>query len=563
MSNDDGIKPSRDVAKLKREVLRRWRSLKSERSSWDSHWEDISAHLLPRASRFNSSETNKGAKKNDKIIDGSGTEALRVLAAGMMSGMTSPARPWFKLGISDRELMQYHPVKVWLNDVTELMLRVFQRSNTYMALQKMYEEMGAFGTSASIVTADYKNVIHHHTIPIGEYCAATNFKGEVVTLYRAFRKTVAEIVREFGVQNVSQSVKHAYENGNLDDWVDIVHAIEPRADRDSSKADNLNMPWRSVYFELNSDGRDILRESGFRRFPALVPRWQVTGSDVYGNSPGMDALGDLKQLQHDKFRYAQAVDYLSDPPIQAPSGMKNDVINLLPGGVSFVSMSAQNNMIKNALDVRVDLTHLLSGIQDTRQRIRSSFYADMFLMLSSATNPQMTATEVAERHEEKLLMLGPVTERIKNELLDPLIEITFDYLVEGDVVPPAPKELQGQALNVELIGIIAQAQKSININGVDRFMSSVMSIAQAKPEVLDKLNADKIVDEYAQAHGVNPEIVLPEEQVDALRQQRAQMQQAQAQQAQLLQQADIVQKLAGAKTDQASVLSDIAQQRSA
>ncbi len=540
-------------------LLSRWDQLKTERSSWDSHWKEISDHLLPRSGRFFAEDRNKGTHRHNKIYDSTGTQSLRILAAGMMSGMTSPARPWFKLGTSDQDLMKYAPVKIWLNAVTKLMLQVFHRSNTYRALHTIYEEMGAFGTAASIVVPDFDNVIHHHLLTVGEYCIATNWKGEVTTLYREFQKTVGEVVTEFGIEHVSRAVKNLYDKGRLDSWVTIIHAIEPRTDRDTSKLDNGNMQWKSVYFEPSADSGKTLRESGFQQFPVLAPRWGVSGGDVYGSSPGMDALGDIKQLQHQQLRKAQGIDYQTRPPVQVPTAMKGHEADFLPGGITYVDMAGPGSGIRPTFESRIDLSHLLTDIQDVRQRIGSAFYADMFLMLSSSSNPNMTATEVAERHEEKLLMIGPVTERVKNELLDPMVEITFSNIVASGILPPPPQELEGHNLNIELIGILAQAQRAVGVNSIDRFTGGLAMVAQAKPEALDKFDADKWVDTYAESLGVDPNIIVSDDQVHALRQQRAQQQQAMQQAAMLSQGADVAQKLASASTGEPNALTNLAQ----
>jgi lipopolysaccharide biosynthesis protein len=168
-------------------------------------------------------------------------------------------------------------------------------------------------------------------------------------------------------------------------------------------------------------------------------------------------------------------------------------------------------------------------IQDVRERIRSSFYADLFLMLSNAADTRMTATEVAERHEEKLLMLGPVLERLHNELLDPLIDITFNHMITSNTLPPPPPELQGMDLSVEFISMLAQAQRAIGTNGLDRFVGNLGAVAQFKPDVLDKFNADKWADIYSDMLGVDPSVIVAGEQVAMIREARNKMQAQQAQ----------------------------------
>ena len=500
----------------------RWGQLKTERSTYWSHWKEISDYLLPRSGRFFVTDRNKGERRHNNIYDSTGTRALRVLGAGLMGGATSPARPWFRLATADPDLMDFAPVKLWLSQVQRGMLDIFQRSNTYRALHSMYEEIGAFGTGASVVMDDFDDVIRHHVLTTGEYAIAQNYRGEIVTLYREFEKTVGELVGEFGIENVSPTVKTLHDRGALDTWVPIIHAIEPRVDRDPRLRDAKNMPFMSCYFEVGQDSTKFLRESGFKQFPALVPRWSVIGGDIYGSSPGMEALGDIKQLQHEQLRKAQGIDYMTKPPLQAPSSMKNHIIDTLPGGTTYVDMAGPSAGVKTMFEVRLDLNHLLADIQDVRGRINQTFYTDLFLMLASAPRNNMTATEVAERHEEKLLMLGPVLERLHNELLDPLIERTFARMIEAGLVPPPPEELQGVDLNVQYVSMLAQAQRAVATNGVDRFVGNLGAVAAIKPDVLDKFDSDKWADAYSDMLGIDPELIVPNDQVAMIRNARAQ-----------------------------------------
>lgn len=513
--------PTRD------KLFTRWGMLKSERASWWAHWQEITTYLLPRNGRYFVQDRDKGWRRHNNIYDNTGTRSLKVLGAGMMAGATSPARPWFRLGTSDPDLNEYHPVKLWLADTTQRMQMVFQRSNTYRALHQVYEELGGFGTAASLILPDYNTLIHHYPVTVGEFCIATDYQGHVCTLYREFEKTVGEIVKEFGYKNCSTVVKNMYDRGSLDQWIRLIHAIEPRADRDTRKKDARNMAWGSYYFEVGGEHDKFLRESGFKEFPAVVPRWATAGGDIYGNSPGMEALGDIKQLQHEQLRKGQAIDYQTKPPLQVPTSMKNRDVETLPGGVSFYD--GQSAGIKTAFEVNLDLNALLMDIQDVRDRIRGSFYADLFLMLANATDTRMTATEVAERHEEKLLMLGPVLERLHNELLSPLIESTFTRMVEAGNILPPPPEMQGMELNVEFVSMLAQAQRAIGTNSIDRYVGNLGMVAQYKPDVLDKFDADQWADAYADMLGVDPKLIVPNEEVALIRQARAEAQAAQAQ----------------------------------
>jgi len=540
--------------------LKRWKQLETERSSWNSHWVELSTTLFPRAGRFTVTDRNDGKKRHNNIYDRTGTGALRILAAGMMSGVTSPARPWFRLRIEDDDLNDYQPVKIWLSEVTRKMQGVFAKSNTYRALHQMYEELGAFGTANSMILDDFEKGIHLYPNTIGRYALATDYKGVVDTSYREFQKTARQLVQEFGKDNVSRAVQNMVDNGNGDSWVTIIHAIEPRNDRDARLRDSRNMPFSSCYFEAGGDSDRMLREGGFERFRVLAPRWYTSSEDVYGQSPGMEVLGDIKQLQHEQLRKSQGIDYQTRPPLQGPSSLKGEEVDILPGGYTTTDTNGPSGGVRPLFEAGIDLSYLLADIQDVRQRIREGMYSDLFLMISQATSTNMTATEVAERHEEKLLMLGPVLERLHNELLDPLIEITFERLLKAGELPLPPDELNGVALDVEFVSILAQAQRAIGANSTDRFIGNLGAVAQIKPEVLDKFDADKWADMYSDQLGVDPELIVGSEQVALIRQARAEQQAQQQQMQQAAQAADTAQKLGTVDTSGKNAATDIMNQ---
>ena len=510
----------------RKQLLTRKGALWTERSSWDSHWREIAQHQMPRAGRFIETDANRGGKKHQNIYDNTAIFAHRTLAAGMMSGMTSPARPWFRLGLSDKDLMEYAPVRDWLFQTAEIMRAVFSASNTYNALHQCYEELGAFGTWADFVQPDFENVVHHYPMTIGEYALAINDKGVVDTVYRQVQMTVGQLVKQFGRDKCSTAVKNLYDRGTLDSWVPVIHAVQPRADYDRTKRDSLNMPWQSCYFETGSNEDMFLSESGFKRFPALCPRWVVTGNDIYGRSPGMDCLGDVKQLQHEQLRKAQAIDYQVNPPLQIPTQYKDQANKRMPGGTMFVDATGPGGGVRSAYEVNLRLDYLLPDIQDTRERIRGAYYADLFLMMANDKRSGVTATEIAERHEEKLLMLGPVLERLQNELLSPLIDITFDRMTAAGIVPPPPPEIAGRELNIEFISTLAQAQRAVAAAGSDRLLGTVSTLVQVWPEVRHKIDAMQVIDDYGAMFGVNPKIVRPDEDAKAMADAEAQAAQA-------------------------------------
>jgi len=515
-----------DTRNPRQRKLARKTALWTERSSWMHDWREISQFMQPRLGRFLSTEANKGDRRANHILDLVTLRARRVLAAGMMSGMTSPARPWFRFGLRDKQLAEAPGVKAYLHDSAEVVRAIFSSSNTYNALHQLYGELPLFGSAVSVVVPNFQNVIHHHPLTIGEYAFATNHDGVVDTLVREFPMTVSQMVKQFGISNCSETVQNMFRSGLYDAPVNIVHMVEPNMGRNMERMDNRNMPFSSCYFEPSRDDYDrMLSSSGFKRFRALCPRWDVVSNDVYGTGPGAEALGAVKQLQFEHMRKAQAIDYKVNPPLQIPSAYKNQTVNRLPGGTMYVDAAQAGAGIRSAFEVNLDLSHLLADIQDVRAQIEGTWYTDLFLMLANDTRSGVTATEVAERHEEKLLMLGPVLERLQTELLKPMVDMAFDDAAAAGILPEPPPELENMEIEIEYISVLAQAQRAVAAAGADRLFGAVGQFATLKPEVLDKVDFDQAVDDYADMYGVNPKLIVPDDVVAKKRAARAQREQ--------------------------------------
>lgn len=560
-----------DPITTKQKVLKRIGALETERSSWMTHWQDINRVLLPRTGQFNSTDANRGDRRNEDILDNTATMAIGTLAAGMQSGMTSPARPWLKLETADTDLMNVKAVSMWLDQVTQKLRTVFSRSNTYRALHGMYAELGAYGTAPAVVLPDFQDVIRFYPMTVGEYCLSTDDRGVVNTMSRKLQMTVDQIVRRYVMKGgredwavVSPTIKNMWDRHNVDSWIPVAHLIQPRKDRDTRKLDARNMPFESIMLETGGNDDALLSESGYRRFPVVAPRWFTRGQDIYGsNCPGMTALGDILQLQQEQLRKGQAIDYMVKPPLQVPTSLKNnDDGDFLPGGVTYVDAVGPGNAVRSAFDVQLNLQHLLGDLQDVRARINSAFYADLFLFLVNiqGIKGQMTAREVAEIHEEKLLMLGPVVENIETDGLAPIVDITFDACMEAGILPPSPPELAGgMDLNIEFIGLLSQAQRAVSMAGVDRIIGATASIAAAKqdPSVWDKIDTDAVIDKAAAYVGVDPEVIRGDDEVAAIRDGRAKQMAAAQAQAEAAAAAATAKDLAGADMSTDNALTNV------
>lgn len=511
---------------LKERLGKQFAQLDSDRSSFVSHWRELSEFIDPRGSRFLTSDANRNDRRNSRIVDPSASLAADTLSSGMMSGITSPARPWFRLATPDPDMMDYGPVKVWLETVQNRMNDMFNKSNLYQSLPLLYSSLGNYSTGAMAVLEDDDDIIRTVPFPIGSYHLANSARGSVDTCYRKFSMTVRQLVMQFGKDNVSTSVQSMWESGNYEQWVEVMHAVYPNVDRDTGRMDAKNKPYKSVYYEVGGDGDKLLRESGFDEFPIIAPRWTVNGEDVYGSKcPGMTALGQIKALQLEQKRKSQIIDKVTNPPMVGPSSLKNQRVSLLPGDITYIDQMTQQDSFRPAYQVNPDMSGLLADIQDTRGIIDRCYFVDLFRMLQSINTRSMPVEAVIEMKEEKLLMLGPVLERLNDEALNPLIDRAFSLMVRKNMIPPPPEVMQGMPLRIEYISVMAQAQKSIGLSSLTQAVGFIGQLAQVKPEALDKLNIDEAIDSYAEMSGVSPTVILPQEQVDQIRQQRAQQQQ--------------------------------------
>lgn len=515
---------------------RRFRDLKEEAKKWMPLWQDLQAYIDPARGRF-LDKPNSGDKLNhQKLLDNTPTRANTTLASGMLSGLTSPSRPWFKLGLSDPDLNKFAPARRWLDDVQERMMAVFSKSNIYNSLHSVYQELGQFNTAAMILLEDYENVIRARTFTAGEYYLGSGPDLRINTFAREIWMTIGQMKELFGYDNLSASSQKLYDNNQLYEWRKVYHMIEPNDGRQPGKKDAQNMPFRSVYWEEGAEDDKFLRVSGYEEFPVFAPRWDVVSSDIYSrNGPGAHALGDCKGLMKSRKDYFMILDKIADPPLNAPASLQTKGgVNFLPGGVNYVGDGMENTKVEPAYTIAPRLQEITMDIQDLRNAIKETFFVDMFLMLANSDRRQITAREVAERHEEKLLMLGPVLERLESELLDPLIGRTFNVMLRAGLIPPPPQELQGENLKVEYISMLAQAQKMVGTTTVEQLSAYVGSLTAVVPEVIDKFNADKAVDRYADMLGVDSEIIRSDEEVAEIRKRRAEMiqQQQQMEQAQ-------------------------------
>ncbi len=512
--------------------------LEKVRLSWWTHWKELAAFILPRRYVWLATpdKNDRGSPLNNRIINSTGTEAARKCASGIMSGVSSPSRPWFRLTVPDPELAQDQDVQTWCDEVTKRMMRVMAGSGYYNAKATQYLDLVVFGTAPMIIYEDEDTVIRCFVPAAGEYFCATGPNFSVNTLFRKFTMTVAQVVAEFGIENCSTTLKSLYGNGramamgSMDQEIVVCHAIEPNPDyeRNPRSVGRAGLPrnfrYREVYWEEAATER-ALRISGFLDQPFSCPRWDTLANDAYGRSPAMDALGDIKQLQQEEKRKAQGIDKMTDPPMVADASMKNEPASLLPGAITYVPRLDAGIGFKPAFMVNLPLGELKEDIAKVESRIREVFFNDVFLMISQLDTVR-TATEIDARREEKLIMLGPVLDRNQQEGLTPDINRIFQIMARRGLLPPPPDVMRNTPVKVDYISPLADLQRASAATGIERLWGFTGTVSAARPEALDNLDADASIAEMAELLRVPPKLLTGRKQKEAIRAARnAQVQQ--------------------------------------
>ena len=498
------------------------------REDYRAHWQDLANFYLPqryvRLTNGDSDRKRRANLRNSYILDPTGVDAAQTLGAGMQNGITSPARPWFRLRIANFQDELNHPARVWLDEVVRRMLRVMAESNFYKAIGTMYLELGIFGTSATLIYEDPDEVIRCYNSPLGEYYIAQGAQQKVSTFARRFTLNIEQVVERWGIENVSMDVAKKFKEGGdrLYDNIEIEHIIEPNVPGEGVPYLMPQFRWREIYYERTTTGGNSATERnkaldyrGFREFPCIAPRWDTTANDTYGtNCPGMQALPDLIQLQHETKAKGRLLDIMSDPPLVVDSSLKGKPNALVPGGRTYVKLDRDTAGARPAYQVNPPYGEISQDIQMIQARVREAFHNDLFRNIMQLDTVR-SATEIEAREAERLVLLGPVLGRFENEALDPAIKRIYNIMQRAGLLPPVPEELNGAEVEIQYVSILNDAQQAVSTAPIERYLAFTGEMAGAFPDVQQVPNAVELNRIYAERLGVPAEGINSREQVDA------------------------------------------------
>ena len=529
--------------------------LRVNRYSWWVHWRELADYFLPRRYKWliTPNQMGRGSPINQHILDSTGCIYARNLASGLVSGKSSPTSLWFRLRVGTIDSTKTSPVSLWLAEVERILYLIFSESNFYNSIATLYYDLVVFGTGAMLIYEDHDNVINCINPCLGEYYIDIDGKYFPNIFYREFTMTVDAIVKEFGKENVSESVLNLFldpaGSGRTREII-VAHAIEPNND---GLASTFGIPsryaFREVYWEWGGSSspqgsgvpvstHGFLRKTGYYEQAAIVGRWDLVSNDPYGRSPGMDALPDQKQCQLEQRRKAQAIDKMVNPPLVADIQLKNQPANLTPGGITFVTGYAASGKpgFASVYDTKFPVQEITADLLEVKNRMSQTFFNDVLRTASQyETRSNVTAVEWDLRKSESLIMLGPALERIDFEVLRPVLDRVFAIANRAGILPPPPPEISGQMMTIDFVSMLAQAQQATRAASIERVLGMAGNLVGVVPDAMDNIDIDYSLDKFSSLLNNDPKMIRSPEELGKIRTQRQQQNQ-QTQQAQIAQQ---------------------------
>jgi len=519
--------------------------LRVNRYSWWTHARELADYFLPRRYKWiiTPNQAYRGSPINQHILDETGVICARNLASGLVSGKSSPTRPWFKLRVGKIDSTQTSPVSLWLAECERLLYLIFGESNFYNCIATFYFDLVIFGTAVLLIYEDYDNVINCYNPCFGEYYVDIDGQYRPRIFYREFTMTVDAVVNRWGRENCSASCLALYDDpsgANRTREIIVAHAIEPLTPGDAERFD-LSPKWSfwEVYWEWGGStspqggapgqGPGFLYIGGFHEQMAIIGRWDLVSNDAYGRSPAMDALPAQKQIQLEQRRKAQAIDKMVNPPLVADMQLKNQPASLLPGGITYVSGYTTSGKpgFSSVYDTKFPVQEIVEDLKEVYQRVVKTFFNDVLMTASQfETRSNVTAMEWDMRRAESMVLLGPALERIDYEVLGPAIDRVFAIASRiPRFLPPAPPEIAGQMITIDYVSMLSQSQQAAAAGGIERVAQFAGTLEGIKPGTMDNIDTDFMIEKYSKLLQNDPKMIRSPEQLKAIREAAAQQQQ--------------------------------------
>lgn len=512
------------------ETCREFEALAGDRGTWESHWEEIAQRVFPAYSgQFQGQGlVTPGAKRTQEIFDSTAPIALGRFAAVMESMLTPRNQRWHRLVSGDAALKRDRQVRLWLEQVNDILFkyRYSPKANFASQLHQNYMGLGAFGTGCVLIDElDKDPGMRYRAVHLGEIYFVENHQGVVDKAIRRFPLTARQARQKFGDEKLPEQIKTALLK-EPEKVFYFLHCVKPREDVEYGRMDHKGMPFASYY--VSHDFKQLMTEGGYSTFPYAISRYVQAPGEVYGRSPAMDALPAIKTLNEEKKTMLKQGHRTVDPVLLLHDDGVLDGFSLKPGALNYGGVSADGKQLVHTLPVG----NLAVGdkmMQDERMIINDAFLVTLFQILTES--PEMTATEVLERVREKGMLLSPTMGRQQSEMLGPMIERELDLLSRQGLLPPMPAALKAAKgeYDIQYDSPLSRAQRAEEAAGAQRTIQWAMSVAEVKqdPSVLDRFDFDTMTIEMADINAMPARWLLGDEDVKAIRENRQKQVEAQ------------------------------------
>jgi hypothetical protein len=535
---------------IAQQIVHRLGRLKSNRGNWESHWEEIAQRVLPSHAQTFTGSTSPGVKKNQELYDSTAAMACTKFAAAMESMLTPRNQRWHALTPMDKTLSRNRTARLWFEDANDVLFRYryAPQANFASNQHEIYMGLGAFGTGCMYTDTLYdfhRRPIgtRYRAVHLGEVFFAENHQGIIDTALRPFKFTARQAAQKWGADKLHEKIRDALEK-NPEQEFEFIHAVMPREDFAPGRLDVKGMPFASYFVCCSS--KLVMEESGYHTFPYSISRYVVAPGEIYGRSPAMLALPDIKVLNEINKTTLKQGHRVVDPVLLAHDDGVLDSFSLKPGAINYGGVSADGRPLVHALPTG-NLSFAKDLTAEKRESINDAFLVTLFQIL--VDTPQMTATEVLERAREKGALLSPTMGRQQSEALGPMIHRELDILARAGLLPPMPPIVKQAMAEYDVVyqSPLSRAQKAEEAAGTMRTIEfAVQAAANAQdPSILDPFDWDAIIPEVADINGMPTRFLRDAAAVAALRDGRNQDKEV-AQLTQALPGAAAVMKVAGA-----------------
>jgi len=513
------------------QLLKEKGQCKSGRLNFESYWQTLHDFYDIEAQDVNQQYHPGNELTITQLFDSFSLEAADILASGLMNYLTPPASKWFSFRTKDPLMMESKRVLWYLKDIEAEVNHTMNNSNYYDVNPDFFKKSGVYGTSILFQEDDPFDDVRFYSIPVKSVCIVEDARGRVIEYYIDFEYTATQAVTRFGEKVHESVMKRHKESRNPEEKDTYTLYIGPNWDRNPMAMDNTNKPWIAQW--IDDAHKTIIDTGGFDELPAMTHRFYKRANVVWGYSPAMKALPDVRVLNAMAKTQLRAAMKITDPPVALPDNAFLMPFNYNPRGTNYYQKDALRKddifPIGNYGNPAVGMDMMEYRIH----RIRSQMFTDVFLAFQNVQK-QMNNPEVFERIAEKMTLLGPSVGRFMSAVLDPTLNRTIGLLARRGKLPEPPDEIrENPRYEIEYVSTLARAQRNGELQALQNAMIMVGQMAQFTPDVLDKINADKAVDVTFGITGAPIQMLRDDEEVAAIRDSRRQAQ-AKAQEAELM-----------------------------